>query len=147
MNSAAGGAPVGGWVVSHGVDLVDTPRIERMIERHGERFLSRCFTAGERSYAESHNRRVEHYAARFAAKEAIFKAIGTGWSEGVAWIEAEVEHDALGKPFVRLSGRAAEVAAGLGIDAWSISLSHVAGFALASAIALRSEPAAEPVFG
>lgn len=92
-------------IVGHGIDAAEVARIGAMIDRHGERFLSRCFTAGERAYADASKRRVEHYAARFAAKEAILKCLGTGWSRGVAWTDAEVVREPSGKPGVALARR------------------------------------------
>jgi len=125
-------------VVGHGIDLVEVSRITAMVDRHGERFLQRCFTPGERAYAESRKRRDEHLAARFAAKEAVLKALGTGWRSGIAWTDVEVALDPAGAPGVGISGRAGEVARDLGITEWRLSLSHAGGFAMASAIALGS---------
>lgn len=123
-------------VVGHGVDLVELRRVEAMIDRHGERFLDRVFTVGERAYADrGRRRRVERYAARFAGKEAVLKALGTGWSAGVGWSEVEFVREPTGRPGVRLHGRAASIARSMGIEAWAVSLSHTATHALASAIA------------
>jgi len=122
-------------IIGQGIDAIDVDRIARLLERHGERFLERCFTPGERAYADSSRRRVEHYAARFAAKEAILKAIGTGWSRGVDWKDAEVTREPSGRPGVRLHGVAARIATELGVTRWSLSLSHTATHAFASAIA------------
>ncbi len=125
-------------VVGMGVDLVGIDRIEDLLSRHEERFLDRCFTDGERAYAERNpKRRVEHLAARFAAKEAVLKALGTGWAEGIGWTDVEVIRDESGKPGVRLTGRAAEIARDRGISEWHLSLSHASGFAVASAVAER----------
>jgi holo-[acyl-carrier protein] synthase len=121
-------------IIGHGIDLVETARIARLLEDHGERFLSRCFTATERSYAGDRRREVEHLAGRFAAKEAIFKVLGTGWSDGVGWHEAEVVRQAGGAPAVVLHGRAAQVASELGIGQWLVSISHIKTHAMASAI-------------
>lgn len=121
-------------IIGHGIDIVETDRIARLLEDHGERFLSRCFTAAERSYAGDRRREVEHLAGRFAAKEAIFKVLGTGWSGGVAWHEAEVVRQTGGAPAVVLHGRTAQVAASLGIDQWLVSISHITTHAMASAI-------------
>ena len=123
-------------ILGHGLDLTDTDRIARLLEEHGERFLSRCFTAGERAYCDTHAaRRAEVYAARFAAKEAVMKALGTGLSGGIQWTDVEVERNAAGKPGVKLHGKAAQIADESGITAWSLSLTHVRGMAAASAIA------------
>jgi holo-[acyl-carrier protein] synthase len=121
-------------IIGHGIDLVETARIARLLEAHGERFLSRCFTVAEAAYAGDRRRGVEHLAGRFAAKEAIFKVLGTGWSGGVAWHEAEVVRQPGGAPAVVLHGRTAEVAAKLGITQWLISITHTQTHAMASAI-------------
>lgn len=127
-------------VVAIGVDLVELDRVAAMLERHPERFLDRCFTPAERAYAaESDKLRVERLAARFAAKEAVFKAIGTGWAEGVAWTDAEVTRDGAGRPGVRLAGRAAEVADSLAIARWHLTLSHTKHAALAMVVAESSD--------
>ncbi|MEL6329233.1 MAG: holo-ACP synthase [Planctomycetota bacterium] len=122
----------------HGVDLIEIARVAEMLEKHGERFLERCFTEGERSYCESGGRRIEHYAARLAAKEAAFKAIGTGWARGVGWHDAEVVRAESGAPGLVLSGKAAEFAAQLGVVGWAISLSHTPTAAVASVIGWTS---------
>lgn len=121
-------------IIGHGIDAVEVKRIAAMIDRHGERFLARCFTPAERAYADASRRRVEHYAARFAAKEAVLKAIGTGWSRGVAWTDAEVTRDNAGRPGVRLHGVAAGIAREIGIAGWSLSITHTDDLAIASAI-------------
>lgn len=121
-------------IVGHGIDMVETARIARMLEEHGEVFLARCFTAGERLYAGDKQRRLEHLAGRFAAKEAILKALGTGWSGGIAWTDAEVVREPSGKPAVVLHGRCAEIAREQGIDQWWVSISHISTHAIASAI-------------
>jgi holo-[acyl-carrier protein] synthase len=122
-------------IFSTGVDLVGVKRIGDMIERHGEHFLSRIFTPGERRYCEGGKRRDEHYAARFAAKEAVLKALGTGWRDGISWTDVEVAVELSGRPIIRLSGRASEIAIAEGIAQFHISLSHAEGFAIASVVA------------
>jgi len=127
-------------ILGHGIDLVDTPRIERLLGEHEQRFLDRVFTAGERDYCESGGKlRVQRYAARFAAKEAVLKVRGTGWSGGIAWTDVEVCREASGKPTVHLSGEAAAVADRLGVVQWHISLSHLKGHALASVIGVGGD--------
>ncbi len=122
-------------VLVHGVDLIEVPRIERMLGQHPERFVERCFTASEREYCEAGGpRRAERYAARFAAKEAVFKALGTGWGQGVAWTDVEVRRDDAGAPSVHLTGRAALRAAELGVERWAVSMSHTESSAMASVI-------------
>ncbi|MBM4109449.1 MAG: holo-[acyl-carrier-protein] synthase [Phycisphaerae bacterium] len=130
---AANNPPVS--IVGHGVDIVAVERIGRMVAEHGERFLSRVFTAKERAYAQGKARGAEHLAARFAAKEAAFKALGTGWRDGIAWTDVGVEHDAMGRPMLVVRGRAAEVARARGVARWWVTLSHTAGTAVASVIA------------
>lgn len=122
-------------ILGHGVDLVEVARIQASIDRHGERFLDRVFTAAEQAYAAGSKRRVEHLAARFAAKEAALKALGTGWRSGIAWTDVEVVSEPSGAPTLRITGRAAEIAAERSITAWHISLSHTERQALASVIA------------
>lgn len=124
-------------IIGHGIDMVETARIAEMLKDHGVRFLDRCFTQGERDYvAANPARQAEHLAGRFAAKEAILKVLGTGWSNGIAWTEAEVVREASGRPTVRLHGRCAQVAAGLGITQWHLSITHTGAYAMASAIGM-----------
>jgi len=126
---------LGGCSILHGVDLVDCARLARSLDRFGDRFLERVFTEGERAYADSSaKRRVEHLAARFAAKEAVLKALGTGWRSGIAWTDVEVVREASGRPTVRLHGQAARAAGSLGVEAWVLSLSHTPTMAIASVI-------------
>src|SRR5207247_4570670 len=104
---------------------------------HGERFVSRCFTDAERNYAESAPKlRTERYAARFAAKEAVFKALGTGWRGGISWSDVGVVHESSGQPQVLLTGRCQEVADNLRMTTWQVSLTHAGSMAMASVIAL-----------
>jgi holo-[acyl-carrier protein] synthase len=131
----------GAWIVGHGVDLADVARVGRSIEEQGERFLERVFTAGERAYAEAGGkRRMERYAARFAAKEAAFKAVGTGWRSGIAWTDAEVVALPSGAPTLSVNGELARFAAERCAEAggaeavWMVSLSHTETAAIASVI-------------
>ncbi|MEL7472864.1 MAG: holo-ACP synthase [Planctomycetota bacterium] len=123
-------------VIALGVDLVDVARIKRSIDRHGDRFLERVFTPDEIAYAGDKKRRFEHLAARFAAKEAALKAIGTGWRSGIAWTDIEVRSLASGEPALSVYGRAGELAREKNIDRWLISLSHTETLAFASVIGL-----------
>lgn len=120
-----------------GVDLVEIPRIARAIARWGDRFLERVYTHDEILHCRG---RVSELAARFAAKEAISKTLGVGiwWRGGIAWTEAEVRSNRLGKPEVRLYGRAAECARQQGLDEWAVSLSHTREHAIAMVVAMRS---------
>ena len=124
-------------IIGHGIDLVEIDRIEKMRAEHGQAFLDRCFTSDEQAYAESAPRvRAERYAARFAAKEAILKAFGTGLREGISWTDMDVTRNDLGAPSIRLTGEAAALAAQMGISGWRVSLTHTADLAMASVIAV-----------
>lgn len=122
--------------LAHGVDLVEVSRIARMLEEHGARFEQRVFTAGELAYAADKPRRAEHLAARFAAKEAALKAIGTGWAAGIAWTEVEVVSEPDGRPVLRLHGKAAELASARGLTTWAVSLTHTGTMAMASVVGM-----------
>jgi len=111
-------------IVGTGVDIAETSRLEEGLERHGERFTKRLFTPAEVAYCERFKNRGERYAARFAAKEAAFKALGTGWGSGVRWLDVEITHQPSGKPELVLTGRAQEVARGLGVTRMAVSISH-----------------------
>jgi len=123
-------------IVAHGIDLVDCPRIEEMLKRHGERFVDRVFTAAEQAYAEQNKDKIEKLAGRFAAKEAILKLMGTGWRGKIAWTDIEVLNNSAGRPEVNLSGEVRKLADGLGIEHISVSITHTGNFAIASAVAL-----------
>ena len=123
-------------VVAHGIDLVETARVAEVHARHGARFLDRVFTPAEQAYCLDRKRMYEHLAARFAAKEAVLKALGTGWRDGIAWTDVEVVNSPACAPSIRLSGRCAQIAADLGLSEVLISLTHTAAHAMASAIAL-----------
>jgi holo-[acyl-carrier protein] synthase len=122
-------------IIGHGVDIVETSRIERLLGDHPERFLERVFTSGEQADSDSDKRRLEHLAARFAAKEAALKALGTGWAQGIGWTDIEVVRADNGKPTLSITGRAEEIATELGITSWHVSLSHISTHAIASVIA------------
>ena len=125
--------------IAHGIDLVDFPRIEEMLNRHGERFLNRIFTEIEQSYAKTNKNGIEKLAGRFAAKEAILKLMGTGWRGKIAWTDIEIKNSPTGQPEVTLSGEVKKIAAGLGIEQISVSITHTANFAIASAVALTKD--------
>ena len=118
-------------IVGSGIDLTEIDRIQKSIERFGARFLDRIFTPAEQEYCLRKRRSAESFAARFAAKEAGAKALGTGISHGVGWLELEVVREPSGKPGLQLSGRAAERAARLGVARVSLSLTHSGALALA----------------
>ncbi len=121
-------------ILGTGVDIIETARIRRAIERHGRRFLERVFTAGEIAYAERKAGAAERFAARFAAKEAGMKAIGTGWRRGVRWRDFEVANLRSGKPELRLHGQAAEIAQALGVRRAALSITHTKSSAIAFVI-------------
>jgi holo-[acyl-carrier protein] synthase len=121
-------------IVGTGIDLVEVPRIAHSLERFGERFVRRVFTELEIRYCESKQNRAERYAARFAAKEAGLKALGTGLRMGINWRELEVRRNPGHRPILFLCGRAAAVAAQLGAQRISLSLSHTEQHAIAQVI-------------
>jgi holo-[acyl-carrier protein] synthase len=122
--------------LSAGVDIIELDRIRQAVERHGQRFLARIFTPQE---IARYGHRLPELAARFAAKEAVSKALGVGLNHisthGIGWHEVEVLPDALGKPVVHLSGRAQELAQAQGLVEWAISLSHGREYAVALVVA------------
>ncbi len=118
-------------IVGTGIDIVEVPRVGHSIERFGERFLSRVFTAAEIRYCEAKANRVERFAARFAAKEAAMKAIGTGLRGGITWKDFEVGREPGGRPTLLLHGKAARVAEGLGVRRSHLSVSHTQEHAVA----------------
>ncbi|HYW44522.1 MAG TPA: holo-[acyl-carrier-protein] synthase [Bryobacteraceae bacterium] len=121
-------------IVGTGVDLAEVPRIRASIERFGQRFIQRIYTAREIAYVERKANRFERYAARFAAKEAGMKAIGTGWRLGVRWQDFEVANLPTGKPTLLLHGVAAEFAERLSVRNISLSLTHTAQYGMAHVI-------------
>jgi holo-[acyl-carrier protein] synthase len=129
-------------IIAHGIDLVDCPRIEDMVKRHGQRFIDRVFTAAEQKYAQANRNQIEKLAARFAAKEAVLKLLGTGWRGKIAWTEIEIVNNSAGQPEVALAGEVKKIADELGIKHISVSITHTANFAIASAVALTKK--AEP---
>ncbi len=123
-------------IIGHGVDIIEVSRISEMIAQRGEAFWARVFTRAERAYCEASKKRMpEHAAARFAAKEASLKCLGTGWRDGIAWTDIEVWNEPSGRPLIRVSGEAGKIATSMGITAWSVSLSHTSQNAVASVIA------------
>ena len=119
-----------------GIDVVEVERIATAIERHGEPFLARLFTRAERDYCEAHKEPAPHFAARFAAKEAVSKALGTGIGGNAGLLEMEIHHDDAGAPLVRLTGAAEAFARDHGIHEIQISLTHTRHYAAANAIAM-----------
>ena len=123
-----------GMILGTGLDIVEVARIADLAARHGERFLNRVYTPREQEYCLDKAARDQHLAGRFAVKEAVFKALGTGWAEGINWRQIEVLPGPLGAPAVALSGAAAERLRSMGGRGIHVSITHVAGLAAASAI-------------
>ncbi|MCP3977936.1 MAG: holo-ACP synthase [bacterium] len=128
-------------ILGLGIDLLETARMQRAIERHGERFESRVFTEREREDCRERHDRAQALAARFAAKEACLKALGTGWSEGLAFRQVEVVRAANGRPTLELHGEAALRARREGVRSLHVSLTHQPG-TVAAVVILEGEPPA-----
>jgi holo-[acyl-carrier protein] synthase len=124
-------------IVGIGTDIVECLRIARMIEQHGELFLERVYTEREIRYCRGRKNSTEHFAGRWAAKEAILKCLGTGWRRGLGWTDIEVRNDPNGRPHVLMCGAAKEAAQGLHISDVLLSISHCRAYATAYAIAVR----------
>jgi holo-[acyl-carrier protein] synthase len=123
-------------ILAHGIDLVDFPRIKKMVKTHRDRFLDRVFTDSEQKYADKNKNRIEKLAGRFAAKEAVLKLLGTGWRGKIKWTDIEVVNNSYGQPKVKLYGQVKKIADKMKIKQISISITHTANFAIASAVAL-----------
>ncbi len=121
-------------IVGIGIDIAEVERIKGAVERHGEVFLRRVFTAKEREYCERFKNKFERYAGRFAVKEAAMKALGTGWSRGVRWVDIEVVRQKGGRPALVLGGEAAKIAKQLGVKHIALSITHTAAQAFAQVI-------------
>jgi holo-[acyl-carrier protein] synthase len=127
-------------ILGHGIDIVETSRIKRLVEQHGQHFLDRCFTESEQAYCALNEKRYyEHLAGRFAAKEAVLKVLGTGWRGGIAWTDVEIIRESTGQPKITLTGECKRIAKDLGISRWHVSISHIETHATASAIGMRGE--------
>ena len=122
-------------IVGIGVDIVEVDRIRRIVARHGDRFVRRVFSDREAEYCRSCVHSEQRFAARFAAKEAVLKALGVGWQDGVSFCDVEVCTNELGAPTVQLSGRALELSRRLGATRFFVSLSHDARYAVAQVVA------------
>lgn len=121
-------------IIGLGVDIAEVGRIEAAIQRHGETFLKRVYTPGERAYCEEFRNKYERYAGRFAAKEAAMKALGTGWRRGVRWVDFEVVREIGGRPTIRLNGEAKKIAEEMGVKRIALSITHTEMQALAQVI-------------
>ncbi len=133
--------PENGGMNIHGIgtDIIECLRIAAMIEKHGELFLSRVYTPHEIEYCSARRAANQRYAGRFAAKEAVLKALGTGWTRGIQWQDIEVRNELGGKPRIALSGGARELCIKTGISEVLITISHCRSFATAYAIAVGKE--------
>lgn len=123
-------------IIGHGIDIVEVKGIKKLLQLPEEHFETRCFTSIERSKSSLGTNRIQYFAGRFAAKEAVFKALGTGWSQGTAWTDIEIQQLPSGQPSVVLYNRCKDIAAEMGINSWLLSISHTNSYATASAIAI-----------
>jgi len=121
-------------IIGSGIDLAEIERIRQSVDRYGERFLSRIYTPAEQAYCLRKRNAAESFAARFAAKEAAAKALGTGISHGVGWLEIEVVREPGGRPAIQFHGRAAEIAQRLGVAHVALSITHTSSLAMASVL-------------
>ena len=125
-------------IIGIGIDLVEVHRVEQLLTRHPERAADRLFTQGETAHCQGAGNAAQSFAARFAAKEALFKALGTGWSGGASWREVEVCTDGRGAPSLQLHGETARLAAERGVGRVHLSLTHTAT-AAAAVVVLEGE--------
>jgi len=123
-------------IIGLGTDITECLRIARMIDRHGELFIDRVYTAEEIKYCQSRKQATQHFTGRWAAKEAILKALGTGWRKGISWRDIEIRNEMSGKPVVAVRGGVKEVVERLGIAEIHVSISHCRTHATATAIAV-----------
>ncbi len=130
-------------IIGIGTDITECLRIAQMIERHAELFITRVYTQHEIQYCQSRKQATQHFAGRWAAKEAVLKAVGTGWRRGISWRDVEVRNQPGGKPIVALYGGLRELAIGMGIDQIMISISHCRSHATAYAIAVGRDELVE----
>ena len=126
-------------IIGIGTDITECLRIARMIERYGEMFLNRVYTSTEIRYCQSRKQATQHFTGRWAAKEAVLKALGTGWARGISWRDIEVRNEPGGKPVVAVRGGAKEVVERLGVARLLVSISHCHTHATAYAIALGED--------
>lgn len=124
--------------IAHGIDLVVTSRIERLWREHAERFLERVYSVAEQRYCLDAKNPTERLSGRFAVKEAVLKALGTGWRGGIEFSDIETLPDSYGRPIVTLSGKAGQLAESLGIREFLVSISHAGDYAMASVIGIGS---------
>jgi holo-[acyl-carrier protein] synthase len=124
-------------IVGIGTDIVECLRIGRMIEQHGELFLTRVYTEREIRYCQGRKHATENFAGRWAAKEAILKCLGTGWSKGICWTDLEIRNHVEGQPQVHIRGGAKDLAQNLRVSDILVSISHCRAYATAYAVAVR----------
>ena len=123
-------------ILGIGTDITECLRIAQMIEHHGELFVDRVYTAEEIHYCQRRKQSTQHFTGRWAAKEAVLKALGTGWRRGISWRDVEVQNEPGGKPNIVLSGGARDAAQQLGVEEVLISISHCRSHATAYAVAV-----------
>lgn len=126
-------------IVGIGTDITECLRIARIIERHGELFISRVYTPEEIRYCRSRKQATQHFTGRWAAKEAVLKALGTGWVRGISWRDIEIRNEPGGKPVVAVRGGAKELVQQLGITKLLVTISHCRTYAVAYVIAVGGE--------
>ncbi|MEK6236453.1 MAG: holo-ACP synthase [Planctomycetales bacterium] len=126
-------------IIGVGVDIIECSRISAMIEKHGESFVNRVYTDHEITFCQSRLRSTQHFAGRWAAKEAVLKAMGTGWRKGLSWKDLEIRGDSDGRPTVALQGAAKELAGQLSIHEVLIAVSHCREYATAHATAVQHD--------
>ncbi|MGN6545615.1 MAG: holo-ACP synthase [Aureliella sp.] len=127
---------VAGSIYGIGTDITECVRIAQMIDKHGELFLTRVYTQQEIAYCSARRSAIQHYAGRWAAKEAVLKSIGTGWSRGIHWTDIEVVNAVGGKPSIVIGGAARQICEQRGIGEVLISISHSRNYAIAYATAI-----------
>ena len=125
-------------IIGTGIDIVEIARFRKIIAGSGERFLNRVFTPDEQRFCLARRDSAPHFAARFAAKEAVFKALETGWAKGITWLDVEVRRQEQGAPKIILHGTAREIAASKGVGSTHLSLTHTNNWAAATAILEQS---------
>jgi holo-[acyl-carrier protein] synthase len=121
-------------IIGTGVDVIEIARIGKILERLKDRFIFRVFTPAERQFCNGHRDPIPHFAVRFAAKEALFKAIGTGWAKGVTWLDVEVLRERQEAPVLKLHGEAQRLSESMGVHKMHVSLSHSDQWAVAMVI-------------
>lgn len=126
-------------IIGIGTDIIEVDRIENMIEKHGDLFIERVYTPAEIEYCAGRKAATQHYAGRWAAKEAVLKAMGTGWAQGIQWTDIEVANEMGGKPNIRLAGTARELCEKMRVSEMMISISHCKSHATAYALAFSRE--------